>query len=156
VHTVPHVPQFIGSVCTSTHELPHIMSVVVAHTQCPPVHTYPAPHWVSQVPQCCTSVLTSRQVPPQPRRGAWQPQVPSAQLVPVGHTFPQLPQLFESPTTRVQVPPQLIIPGMHVTFASDIDESGIGIRPSGAKPASSASRRTVHAPSVRSIPSTTR
>ena len=58
--TVPHVPQFEGSVCVST-QLPEQLSAPFGHDmpQLPFEHTRPAPQAVSQLPQCAPSVCVS-------------------------------------------------------------------------------------------------
>jgi len=55
VHAVPQSPQWFGSSCSSTHDVPHL-AMFPMQPQLPPLQKPPAPHCVPQVPQLFGSV----------------------------------------------------------------------------------------------------
>jgi hypothetical protein len=59
-HTVPHAPQFFGSLAVFTHALPQRVSPA-GHVHLLSPHCSVAPHAVVQAPQCVASLVVSTQ-----------------------------------------------------------------------------------------------
>jgi hypothetical protein len=112
-HTTPQPPQFMSSVCGSTHEAPQGISVPVqldamqlplTHVGVPPVQMLP------HVPQFIESMSVRVQAEPQSVVGDGQAQALLSQVWPDGHVVPQAPQLAVSLVTSTQEPPQRSLP----------------------------------------------
>jgi hypothetical protein len=91
-HALPHVPQFVGSVSTSTQRPLH--DFVPAAQHAPLTHDEPAPHVVSHAPQWAALLVRSTHVEPHFVRPLGQPsrQLPWKQNCESGHMVPQSPQ----------------------------------------------------------------
>jgi hypothetical protein len=85
VQTVPHVPQFEGSVVVSTHVPPHPVFPGAQHK--PLLHVAPAVQTVPHAPQLLESELRSRHAPPQ-------------FVVPPPHVRPHTPPEHSSPVAQ--------------------------------------------------------
>jgi hypothetical protein len=81
----------------STQLVPHKL-VGALHLQAPAVQLCPVRQALPQLPQFCTLLLVSTQLPPHCLVPVWQvlAQLPAEHTVPVAHTLPQTPQLAES------------------------------------------------------------
>jgi hypothetical protein len=107
VQTIPHAPQFAGSVAVSVH--PVLQDVCPAgQTHNPAVQTWPGAHAMLQLPQLLTSVLVSVQLDPHWVRPTAQLVLhwPSEQTWPGGQTLPHMPQLSPSVVKSTQAKPQ--------------------------------------------------
>jgi hypothetical protein len=98
MQTVPHLPQFIGFVCVSTHSPLQTVSPLLpfGHLQLPPLHVVGAPQTLLQAPQFIESVLVSTQVSMHSvcvtPLASGHTHLPASQLVRVGHAMSQAPQ----------------------------------------------------------------
>jgi hypothetical protein len=63
VHAIPHIPQFIASVCVSTHAPPHT-TPPLGQAHFPPSHAIPAGQAAPHAPQFIASVCVSTHAAP--------------------------------------------------------------------------------------------
>lgn len=107
-HTVPHAPQFNGSLAVSRHDPEHTVCPVahaVVHVLL--THTRPAPHALPHVPQFALSLAVSRHTPEHTicPVGHDSTHIPVRHTVPAEHTVPHAPQLFGSTCVLAHVDP---------------------------------------------------
>jgi hypothetical protein len=122
--TVPHMPQFFASPCTSVHMLLQTFSLVLQHmpsVHCSVIDMHAVPH----MPQLSLSVFVSTHAPLHStlpigqmieHAPAAQPHVPPPMMVPASgppHWVPHLPQLALSTLTSTQALPHLVVPDGH-------------------------------------------
>jgi hypothetical protein len=100
-HTLPHAPQFEGSLCVSLHVGAHL----------PLVHTSPLGQALPHAPQFVSLCVTSTQLPLQSVSPALHVSVhlPWLQTSPEGHAFAQLPQCFASEVVSTQSLPHCVL-----------------------------------------------
>lgn len=115
-HTVPHAPQFAGSLAVVVHAVPHKV-IPVMHAHLPAEHTSVSRQRVPQSPQLRGSEVMSRHaVPPPPPDGQTLPveghaHLPATQAgAESGQLMPQSPQLRGSDDVSRQRPPQSLVP----------------------------------------------
>jgi hypothetical protein len=146
LHTYPHEPQSLGSVCVS---ISHPFEATWSQSTYPALHTNPqvppphateafgsAGHGFEQLPQFCVSVFVLVHVPgaiPHAVSPLGQEHVPLHEP-PTGHTVPTLPPLVPQPAVAPQCtslvfgsthePPQLIsLPGHATAQALELHTS---------------------------------
>jgi hypothetical protein len=105
------MPQFFLSVAVLTQAVPHFVSSG-GHcaTQPPLTQTCPAEQTLSQVPQCCTSLLVSAQSPLQLVVPPVQTQLPAKQDAPPVQVTPHAPQLPASVCVLTHDPLHAVVP----------------------------------------------
>jgi hypothetical protein len=114
--TLPHMPQFMGSVCVLTQLIPH-WTRLGAHEleHLLAEQTSFAAHFTPHAPQCRGLLLVETQA--SPHRvvpiGHSTVHIPNEHCAPSGHLLPHLPQFSRSRVVTVQVPLQSVEPVPH-------------------------------------------
>ncbi len=120
-HTIPHAPQFEGSLVASTQSPPH-RRVPAGHAHTPPLHTSLALHAAPQAPQSSRLLERSTQDCPHAASCAAHPAAHCPRLhagVEPPQAAPQAPQLRGSAIRSAQAPPQATSPGRrHAPFGA--------------------------------------
>jgi hypothetical protein len=112
VQTLPQLPQFAESVCSSLHEPLQALAPGWHPTHAPLTHR-PDPHAFPQTPQLCGSKATSAHPLLQATSPILQPvQAPLTHSpVPALQLFPHVPQWAGSEDVSTQEPPHAVWPG---------------------------------------------
>ncbi len=114
---VPHMPQFIPSVVTSTHMSPQIRrgAMQLFARQIPARHNSVAAHALPQRPQLVWLVCKSTHAAPHTMRGATHGamHVPPTHVIGLAHALPQRPQLVALVWVSTHAPPHVIIGARH-------------------------------------------
>jgi hypothetical protein len=170
-HTVPHAPQWFGSLERDTHDPPQFVAPAPQDAvHAPAEHTVPAPHARPQAPQLALSVERFVQVPEQSVRPAPQvvPQRPPEHTVPAPHAMPHAPQCRLSVERSRQVPEHSVCPPGHETTqrpaaqtwplaqaipqAPQFRRSSRRSRQAPAQAVKPAAQVTAHAPAEHTVP----
>ena len=115
-HTVPHAPQFLGSIVVLVQRLPQFIVVgghVSVPMHLPPSHFSPGRQAIPQAPQFATSVIVRTQRAPHnvsPALHIAPLHVPPRHAWPAAQTFPHAPQSVASVWRFEQRPPQRSCP----------------------------------------------
>jgi hypothetical protein len=129
-HAMPQVPQFSGSVVTSTHRdsapVPHTISGAGhASLHEPPTHDSPSGHSVPQAPQFESSTMVSTQAAPQRISPAIHEDAahdPPMHVSSGPQLRPQVPQFALSLWTSMQPSPQSASPAPHAIMARQVPD----------------------------------